>query len=319
MRTIVQVSDLHFGAIIDATLDPLIDQVSAIAPDLVIISGDLTQRARAEQFADAQKYLARLPKPQLVVPGNHDVPLYDAFRRFLSPLGRYKKYITDDLSPVFIDDEIAVVGINTARSFTFKGGDISHHQLAESVAAFKSLQGSQARIVVTHHPFDIPEGLTGVKVVEGAQRAMDAFEPCEVDLFLSGHIHLVHISSAARYRPGYKGTILQAGTATSTRARRESNSFFIFRIDETTISCETQSWNPDTRKFELLRTNRFERVSGKGARPAAAGAPISATSVVSAAAASAAHADASKSTNGAGQAGALNSARGSSREERASP
>ena len=287
MRTIVQLSDLHFGAIIDATLDPLIDQVSAVAPDLVIISGDLTQRARTEQYEDAQRYLARLPKPQLVVPGNHDIPLYDVTRRFLSPLGRYKKYITDDLSPVFIDDEIAVVGINTARSLTFKGGGISHHQLAESVAHFKSLQGSQARIVVTHHPFDIPEGLTGVEVVGGAQRAMDAFEPCEVDLFVSGHIHLVHISSATRYRPGYKATILQAGTATSTRARRESNSFFIYQIDETTISCETQSWNPDTRKFELLRTNRFERVSGKRARSAAEGVPASASSVVSAAAANA--------------------------------
>ena len=267
MRTIVQLSDLHFGAIIDATLDPLIDKVSSVAPDLVIISGDLTQRAREEQFADARRYLQRLPGPQLVVPGNHDVPLYDVFRRFMSPLGRYRKYITDDLSPSFIDDEIAVVGINTSRSLVFKGGSISPGQLAEAVAQFEGLQGSQARIVVTHHPFDIPEGLTGVEVVGGAQRAMDAFEGCAVDLFLSGHIHLVHMSSAARYRPGYNATILQAGTATSTRARRESNSFFIFQVDETAITCETQSWNPDTRVFELLRTNRFERVSGRRATP----------------------------------------------------
>ena len=263
MRTIVQLSDLHFGAIIDATLDPLIDKVSALAPDLVIISGDLTQRAREEQYADARRYLQRMPGPLLVVPGNHDVPLYDVFRRFVSPLGRYRKYITDDLSPHFIDEEIAVVGINTARSLVFKGGSISRRQLSEAVAKFEGLGGSQARIVVTHHPFDIPEGLSGVEVVGGAQRAMDAFEGCAVDLFLSGHIHLVHMSSAARYRPGYNATILQAGTATSTRARRESNSFFIFQVGDTSITCETQSWNPDTRRFELLRTNRFERVSGR--------------------------------------------------------
>jgi 3',5'-cyclic AMP phosphodiesterase CpdA len=263
MRTIVQLSDLHFGAIIDATLDPLIDKVSSVAPDLVIISGDLTQRAREEQYQDARKYLERLPGPQLVVPGNHDIPLYDVLRRFASPLGHYRKYITDDLAPTFIDDEIAVVGINTARSLVFKGGSISPGQLAQAVAHFEGLRGSPARIVVTHHPFDIPEGLTGVEVVVGAQRAMDAFEPCEVDLFLSGHIHLVHMSSAARYRPGYNATILQAGTATSTRARRESNSFFIFQVDETVIRCETQSWNPDTRRFELLRTNTFQRVSGR--------------------------------------------------------
>jgi len=269
MRTIVQLSDLHFGTIIEATLEPVIDKVTSVAPDLVIVSGDLTQRARPEQYLAARGYLERLPRPQLVVPGNHDVPLYDLLRRFLSPLGRYRKHITDDLSPVYIDDEIAVVGINTARSFTFKGGDISLQQLAESVAHFQSLRGSQARIVVTHHPFDIPEGLSGVEVVGGAQRAMDAFAECSVDLFLSGHIHLVHMSSAARYQPGYNATILQAGTATSTRARGEFNSFFIFRVDESSIWCETQSWNPDTRGFELLRTNRFERVSGTAPHVAA--------------------------------------------------
>lgn len=261
MRTVIQISDLHFGSILAPTLDPLIDLLWRLQPDLVIVSGDVTQRARPEQFTAARAYLDRMPQPRLVLPGNHDVPLYDVLRRFASPLGRYTAAITDDLAPVFIDEEIAVVGINTARSLTIKGGDISTSQLSESVARFDALTSRQARIVVTHHPFDIPEGLTGVKTVRGVARALEAFERCDVDLFLSGHLHLVHITSAAKYRPGYHATILQAGTATSTRARREPNSFFVFRIGDTAIDCDTHSWNPDASVFELTATHKFERVS----------------------------------------------------------
>lgn len=262
MRTIVQLSDLHFGATLVPTLEPLVRQLTDMAPDLVIVSGDLTQRAREEQFVEARAYLARLPLPQLVLPGNHDVPLYDVMRRFLSPLGRYTQYITNDLAPAFIDDEVAVVGINTARSLTFKGGDISASQLEHAVKQLATAPAGAARIVVTHHPFDIPEGLSGVEVVGGAERALEAFERCQVDLFLSGHIHLVHITGAAKYRPGYHATILQAGTATSTRARREANSFFVFRIDETSIACETHGWNAERQLFERIATRTLPRVSG---------------------------------------------------------
>jgi 3',5'-cyclic AMP phosphodiesterase CpdA len=263
VRTIIQLSDLHFGSILEPTLEPLLQTVSSLAPDLVVVSGDLTQRAKEWQFQQARAYLDKLPHPQLVLPGNHDVPLYDVFRRFTSPLGRYTKYITDNLAPTFVDEEIAVVGINTARSLVFKGGRINEAQLQEAATTFDALTGTQARIVVTHHPFDIPEDLDGVRVVEGAEHAMDVLAPRKVDLFISGHIHLVHIASAARYVPGYQGTILQAGTATSSRARRESNSFFVFRVGEREIECETQSWDPDEKRFERLRVNRFARVSGQ--------------------------------------------------------
>lgn len=263
MRTIVQISDLHFGSILEPTLEPLRALLWDIAPDLLIVSGDLTQRAREEQFVAARAYLERLPRPQLVIPGNHDVPLYDVLRRFASPLGRYRKYITEDLSPSFIDDEVAVVGIDTSRSLTFKGGAISASQRHEAVRTFNALEGSHARIVVGHHPFDVPHDLDGVTTVNGVEEAVAAFERCNVDLFLAGHIHLVHIASAAKYRPGYKATLLQAGTATSTRARRESNSFFVLRVDATTITCEKQTWDPDNHRFELTATHRFDRVSGR--------------------------------------------------------
>src|SRR4030095_274047 len=130
MRTIVHLSDLHFGRIDPAVVAPLIETIRQIKPDLVAVSGDLTQRARSHQFEEARAFLDELPKPQIVVPGNHDVPLHNVFARFLEPLTKYRRYITDDLQPVYEDEEVAIVGVNTARSLVFKGGRINESQVS---------------------------------------------------------------------------------------------------------------------------------------------------------------------------------------------
>lgn len=259
MRTIVHLSDLHFGCVLTATLEPLLARVHALRPDLVVVSGDLTQRARERQFRDAQAYLARLPRPRLVVPGNHDIPLYDVVRRFVSPLGRYRRFVSDELSPTFVDDEIAVVGLNSARSLTFKGGRLSPAQVAKAAELLQALPDRLVRIVVTHHPFAIPEGLTGVTVVRGAARALRRFAACRVELLLTGHLHLVHRASASVLVPGCGAHLLGAGTATSTRARGEANSFFVLRVDagrhdRSRITAETHGWNAALNAFEIVDT-----------------------------------------------------------------
>src|SRR3712207_3725723 len=130
MRKLVHLSDLHFGRIDYRVLDPLVADVGAAGPDLVVVSGDLTQRARRAQFKEARRFLDALPSPQIVVPGNHDVPLYDVFRRFLRPLEGFRRYISDDLEPFYADEEVAVLGVNTARSLTIKHGRINERQVA---------------------------------------------------------------------------------------------------------------------------------------------------------------------------------------------
>ena len=146
MRTLVHLSDLHFGRVDQALLGPLRELVERIAADVVVISGDLTQRAKVEEFEEARAFLDSLPGPQIIVPGNHDISLYNVFRRFMRPLARYKRYITDELEPVFIDDEIAVVGVNTARSLTIKDGRISHEQVAGLRARLAGLPPQVTRI-----------------------------------------------------------------------------------------------------------------------------------------------------------------------------
>jgi len=272
MRTIAHISDLHFGRVDPALLEPLAQALADCAPDLLVVSGDLTQRARSAQFRAAAAYLRTLPVPQLVVPGNHDIPLYDVLRRFLSPLGRFRRYIGEVEFPYYRDDEIAVIGINTARSLAFKGGRINREQVAEVARRFRGLPEAVTRIVVSHHPFDIPADGDESDVVGRAQMAMQAFSGCGVDLFLSGHLHHSHSgNTAARYEiDGFAALVVQAGTATSTRERGEANAFNVLRIGAADMALETMAWTPGRDAFTCSARRRFHYASGRGwsARPA---------------------------------------------------
>lgn len=269
MRTIVHISDLHFGRVDPALLAPLAQAIEYAHPDVVAVSGDLTQRARRKQFEQAAAYLRTLPTPQVVVPGNHDVPLYDVLRRFLSPLTRFHRYITDDPFPMYQDAEIAVIGVNTARSLTFKGGRINHEQVAHVERAFRNLPESMTRVVVTHHPFDLPEGGDEKDLVGRATMAMQAFAGAQVDLFLSGHLH--HSSArntAQRYRiDGYAALVAQAGTATSTREREETNAFNVIRVGATDMEIQTWRWVAEAGRFEPGETQAFRYQHGSGWAP----------------------------------------------------
>jgi 3',5'-cyclic AMP phosphodiesterase CpdA len=261
MRTLVHLSDLHFGRVDDELLAPLRALIERIAPDLVVVSGDLTQRAKSEEFEAARAYLDSLPGPQIIVPGNHDISLYNVFRRFLQPLTRYKRYITDDLEPTHIDDEIAVLGINTARSLTFKDGRVNHEQVASIRAAFAGLDPTVTRVVVTHHPFDLPQTEDKDDLVDRAPMAMQAFAEVGVDLLLAGHLHLSHAGNTAdRYQINdFAALVVQAGTATSTRGRGEVNSFNVLRIAHERIEVDRYGWDIISKQFTQIQTETFIR------------------------------------------------------------
>ena len=261
MRTLLHLSDLHFGRTDPATLAPLLATAKEIHPDVVIVSGDLTQRARGGQFREARDFLAALPQPQIVVPGNHDVPLYNVLLRFADPLANYRRYITDDLEPYYRDDEIAVAGINTARSLTFKGGRINERQVARVRERLCALPETVARVIVTHHPFDMPEGHMEADLVGRARMAMEAFVACGADVIVSGHLHVSHTThTAIRYKlPGRSALVVQAGTATSTRERGEPNSFNVLVIERARVSVERRVWRAVDRAFVPGAVEVFDR------------------------------------------------------------
>ena len=234
MRTLVHISDIHFGRVDYNIVERLKEKIEEIKPHLVIVSGDLTQRARSHQFIEARAFLEALPHPQIVVPGNHDIPMDNIFARFFSPLEKYKRYITEDLQPFYRDEEIAVIGINTARSMTIKDGRINEAQIAGIREKMCALDDKMLKIVVTHHPFDLPAGFKESDIVDNAAAAMPQLADCGADVFLSGHLHVSRIThTAERYKldSGKSALVIQAGTATSTRGRGEANSFNVIEFE----------------------------------------------------------------------------------------
>ena len=202
-----------------------------------------------------------IPSPQIVVPGNHDVPLHNLFSRFLASLDRYRYFISDDLEPFYHDSEIAVLGMNTARSLAWKGGRINRQQLEKLRARFREVPNSRVKIVVTHHPFDLPKRVNGNHAVGGAQRAMQTIAECRVDLLLAGHFHVSATGyTATRYEiKSYASLIVSCGTSTSTRGRGQPNSLNVIQIDDGNITIARQTWRPERCVFDHLSTERFSR------------------------------------------------------------
>ena len=264
MARLIHLSDLHFGAHDETLVEAVEARIDEEKPDLVVVSGDFTQRARAEQFEEACKFLERLREAGhdvLGVPGNHDVPLYDVMRRFFSPLTRYKRYIDDTLCPMHELPGVTVLGINTARSFTFKDGRVSHEQMQFIRDTFERTPSDSMRILVTHHPlFALPVGDTGEtkEAVGRSDMALDAAADAGVDVLLAGHHHVqsAHSARDLATRAG-PALVIQAGTATSVRLREGTQSFNRVEIDGDTVNLTVQRWTEG--KFVSDTAQRFER------------------------------------------------------------
>jgi predicted phosphodiesterase len=194
--------------------------------------------------------------------------LYNVLARWLMPLDNYRAYITPDLEPFHADGEIAVLGLNTARSLTFKNGRINREQVARGCGLLGPLDREVVRVVVTHHPFALPDE-TVHDLVGRARMAIDAFSKCRVDIILSGHLHASHTElSAEQYKhEGHSALLVQAGTATSSRTRGEENSFNILRIDNPAVGIDRLTWDEARNGFVVAKTDNFT-LTGDGWRRA---------------------------------------------------
>jgi 3',5'-cyclic AMP phosphodiesterase CpdA len=250
MARLVHLSDLHFGAHDPKLVEAVEKRVDELKPDLVVVSGDFTQRAKTEQFKEACQFLERLQHSGhevLGVPGNHDVPLYDVLRRFLSPLARYRRFIDDNLCPFVELPGLAVLGVNTARSLTFKDGRLNKDQVAFIRDTFSRTPRDSFRVLVTHHPlFALEVGDDLTPAIGRQEMALDAIEEAGVDMLLAGHNHHASSHSASDLITRAGGAlVVQAGTATSTRVREQEQSFNSIDVADASVTITVNAWKDD--------------------------------------------------------------------------
>jgi 3',5'-cyclic AMP phosphodiesterase CpdA len=267
---LLHISDLHFGPVlVPKVAQALLRDANKLAPDVIVASGDFTQRATQSQFAEARDFLAALPPvPQVVVPGNHDVPLYRVWERLLSPYKLYQQYIREQLDDVWQVPGATIVGLNSSRAYTaISNGRISREQLLFCREAFAQTPPQDARIVVAHHHFAPAPDYEGSQTVPKSRRALDIFVQLKIDLILGGHLHRAYVGNSLDVYAGkdreHGIVIAQCGTSTSRRGRgreREKNSFNLVRIGERDIFVTHFMYFDDADEFAPIARHQFPRM-----------------------------------------------------------
>ena len=269
MLSFLQISDLHFGPpYVPEVGEALLRRAAELELDGIIVSGDFTQRAKEEQFARAREFLERLPDvPRVVVPGNHDVPLYRILERLLRPRDLYRQYISDELDQVLRLPGAVIVGLDsTSPRRAVVNGRIHLDQLQFCERAFADAPEEAVRIVVAHHHFAPAPDYERDQTMPKARRALDRFVELGVEMILGGHLHRAYIGNSLDVYPGQdrdRGIIIvQSGTSTSRRGRareREKNSLNRIRIDDETIRITHDIYDADADAFLPMSRHLFPR------------------------------------------------------------
>ncbi len=242
---IAHITDLHFGAEDPAVVAALRAELNADPPDLVAISGDLTQGARLSEFRAARAFMDSLTSPTLAVPGNHDMSPYNLLERFTDPYRRWRNIVAKQTAPQWQNDSVAVLGLNTARrmglTLDWSTGSVTHRRLRRLLRQLDALPAAMTKIVVMHHPLLPPEGAPSTPVAGGAMAALQAMASHNVSIVLAGHLHRGYARLSSP--DGKPPLILQGATATSVRLRGEPNAYNQITIeDDGRATVRVRSW-----------------------------------------------------------------------------
>lgn len=220
MSVLLHVSDTHFGT----ERPPVVEAVVALAaqqrPDLVVLSGDITQRARPDQFLAAKAFVERLDAPVLAIPGNHDIALFDLWSRLTRPYARYGAVFGPGLEPVHSSSDLLVIGVNTTRPWRHKNGEVSAAQIDRVADRLAAASPEQLRVVVVHQPAAVTLNLDRPNLLRGHRAATKTWSAAGADLVMGGHIHLPY--TLALQGLARRLWVVQAGTAVSSRTRPEA-------------------------------------------------------------------------------------------------
>jgi len=257
MSTVLHLSDPHFGTEQPAVVEALLRLARAHSPHLLILSGDVTQRARRRQFASGLRFLERLaPAARVVLPGNHDIPLFNVFARIVSPNGNFLRSF-GTLEPEFESDDLLVIGVNTTRPARHTVGAVSSRQIDRVSVRLRRAAPRQLRIVVTHQPVQVVRQSDEKNLLRGNRAAVEAWSAAGADLILGGHIHLPYVRPLREILPDLPRQVwaVQAGTALSWRIRSAlPNSVNLIRYlaEEAPRHCVVDRWDYDSKSNEFV-------------------------------------------------------------------
>ena len=265
MTRILHLSDTHFGTEREPVVQALLALAEALQPQLVLLGGDITQRARHSQFAAARRFIQALQRPALAVPGNHDIPLFNLVARVFDPYGGYRRALGATLEPVVETDGLLAIGVNTTRPGRHKNGQVSPAQVARVAQRLRQAGDDRLRVLLLHHPVRAAVESDRANLLIGADVAVPAWVDAGADLILGGHIHLPYIlpiHGQAGAAPRQAWTV-QAGTAVSHRVRDGiSNSVNVIDhlIDNGRHQCAVQRWDyaADEARFRCVATRALE-------------------------------------------------------------
>ena len=238
--------------------------VAELRPDLVVVSGDLTQRAKPLQFQEARALVERIVVPTLVVPGNHDVPLYRVWERLFSPYGAYRSHFSTETEPIYRDDQMLVVGVNSAHGLTFTQGRIRKSRLERLERQFAEEPQGVLKVAVIHHLLVPPPGFGHQDILTNAGRTVEVLTRCGVELVLSGHYHQAFVASSEEFYPAGRPDlwVLASGTSSSSRGRaaeRGKNSCFSIDVEPGKIVVTHWRWVDERGGFRPRAIHRFGR------------------------------------------------------------
>lgn len=257
MSRILHLSDPHFGTEQADVLQAVLQLAKSQAPDLVLLTGDITQRARRSQFAAARHFVDQLPTPLLTVPGNHDIPLFNLPARWLNPYGNYRRVFGKVLEPEFESDSLLVIGVNTTRAANHTHGAVSAAQIERVARRLGQARPGQLRLVMQHHPVCAAEESDLSNLLIGREQAIPAWVDAGLDLLIAGHIHLPYVRplTGTGERIGWTA---QAGTALSQRVRGlvpNSVNLIIHGVESGLHHCAVERWDYAASEQSFVRFN----------------------------------------------------------------